>query len=595
MGFKFTIGKKIGAGFSVLIVCTIITFILTYTTVAESKKTTDEVVSNVTPSVGSLEDFNLELQKSHNLITKWKHITTGSQVAFKDSLRNLIKYNIPRIKAELNQLKLHWDDDSRLRLDTIFLATDDILTYYKVEIMERFSDFDSYKDVENDANGNEALEEIDKKIDNIFEKLNYEIKKQKLQASIATKEMVYSFNFLQFAVQWLGVALVLGGILIAFFTVRTIVKPVSKLKGQLQFMSKGILPKERIKGSNDEIGDMNVALIELVESMEQTTEFARQVGAGNFESVYKPLSEHDTLGYALLGMRTDLRESERVLEQKVIERTEQVVKQKEEIESKSAELETLYNHVTDSIRYAKRIQEAILPPESMVRKLLPGSFILYKPKDIVSGDFYWLDEKEGVIFFAAVDCTGHGVPGAFMSIVGYNLLKELITLPGPHTPASLMDGMKRGVSATLHHGQSEGSNAKDGMDMSMCSINYKKMELNFAGAFNPLYIIRGGELIQYKADKFPVGLQVGTENQQYTNHTIQLQKGDSIYVFSDGYADQFGGPKGKKFMASHFRELLIKSSELDINKQKDFLNSTIEDWRGVLEQVDDILIIGVKV
>ena len=349
-----------------------------------------------------------------------------------------------------------------------------------------------------------------------------------------------------------------------------------------------------IKDRNDEIGEMSVALNDLVDGLGRTTQFAKQVGSGNFDSHYRALSKDDTLGAALLKMREDLRENERVLEAKVIERTEQVVRQKEEIETQNQELEVLYKHVTDSIKYAKRIQEAILPPDSFVKHVLPNSFVLYKPKDIVSGDFYWVDEKNGKTMFTAVDCTGHGVPGAFMSIVGYNLLKHVVNSNNSTTPAEILDRLNEGVSETLHHGH-EDSQAKDGMDLSFCTIDFKTLELQYAGAYNPLYLIRDGQLIQTKADKFPIGLFLGEEKKKFTNHIVQLQKGDSVYIFSDGYADQFGGPNGKKFMANHFRDLLMQVHNEPIDKQKEVLNKTIEEWRGPLDQVDDILVIGLKI
>ncbi|MGB3947576.1 MAG: SpoIIE family protein phosphatase, partial [Bacteroidia bacterium] len=299
---------------------------------------------------------------------------------------------------------------------------------------------------------------------------------------------------------------------------------------------------------------------------------------------------------ALLKMREDLRENERVLEAKVIERTEQVVRQKEEIEAKNGELEVLYKHVTDSIKYAKRIQEAILPPDSLVKKLLPQSFVLYKPKDIVSGDFYWIEEKNGKVMFAAVDCTGHGVPGAFMSIVGYNILKQAVVNNNLTTPSLILDILNEGVSETLHHGhEHEEGQAKDGMDISFCTIDFNTLELQYAGAYNPLYIVRNGQLLQTKADKFPIGFFLGEEKKKFTNHTVQLQSGDTIYIFSDGYADQFGGPFGRKFMAIPFRVLLMDINKEPIEKQKQILNKTIEEWRGNLDQVDDILVIGVKI
>ncbi|MES2287313.1 MAG: SpoIIE family protein phosphatase [Bacteroidota bacterium] len=282
-----------------------------------------------------------------------------------------------------------------------------------------------------------------------------------------------------------------------------------------------------------------------------------------------------------------------IADQLVQVRTDQVVQQKQEIELKNNELEILFKHVTDSIHYAKNIQEAILPPTNVWNTLLPDSFVLYKPKDIVSGDFYWIDKKDDWVYFAAVDCTGHGVPGAFMSIVGYNLLKDILMDDAISTPAQIMDKMNIGVSSTFHRDKTV-RNTKDGMDMTLCAINFQTMELQYASAFNPLYIIRNNELTKYKADKFPVGMDVA-ETKLFTNNLIKLQKGDTIYISSDGFADQFGGPKGKKFMVSNFRNLLLEISKTDIETQNDFLNQTIEKWKGSLEQVDDILVMGLRV
>jgi serine phosphatase RsbU (regulator of sigma subunit) len=180
-----------------------------------------------------------------------------------------------------------------------------------------------------------------------------------------------------------------------------------------------------------------------------------------------------------------------------------------------------------------------------------------------------------------------------MSIVGYNLLKDILKNTDSVSPSVIMDRMNEGVAHTLHAGSSE-KQTKDGMDMTLCALNYKTLELQFSAAFNPLYIIRNNELIQHKADKFPIGMFIG-EKQNFTNNSIQLQKGDSIYIFSDGFADQFGGPKGKKFMIGNFRNLLLEITKSPMKERKQLLNKTIEDWRGSLEQVDDVLVIGVQV
>jgi serine phosphatase RsbU (regulator of sigma subunit)/HAMP domain-containing protein len=593
MAIKFTIGRKIGTGFGILLFLTLVAFLLTIATVTQSKQRTESVVGQVTPSVSSLKQFNFLLQKSQTLISKWKYNQSGNDDPSKIELRNLISKEYPNIKNELNALSVDWTDEEKENIKTIISFSDGLFKLYQEDIMSPLNSWESYQDANVVFLVTTPFEESQDKIKILYTQLNTLIKQKEKNAEEIKAQMFKSFNFLDNFVKLLGIGLFFGGILIAVLTTKSITKPIQLLKKMLLSMGLGILPKERIEYRADEIGEMGTALNNLVESMESTTEFANQTGKGNFEAYYKPLSKDDSLGHALLKMRDGLSENERVLEHKVVERTEEVVKQKEEIQEKTKELETLFKQVTDSIHYAKRIQEAILPPLSLVKSILPESFILYKPKDIVSGDFYWIDKKNDWSYFAAVDCTGHGVPGAFMSIVGYNLLKDILNNSNAITPAAIMDKMNDGVANTLHSGSSD-NQTKDGMDMTLCALNYKTLELQFAGAFNPLYIVRNNELLQFKADKFPIGMFIG-EKQNFTNNSVQLQNGDNVYIFSDGYADQFGGPKGKKYMAGNFRELLKEMSKLSIENQSINLNQTIEEWRGNLEQVDDILVIGIKV
>jgi len=593
MAIKFTIGRKIGTGFGILLFLTLVAFLLTIATVTQSKQRTESVVGQVTPSVSSLKQFNFLLQKSQTLISKWKYNQSGNDDPSKIELRNLISKEYPNIKNELNALSVDWTDEEKENIKTIISFSNGLFKLYQEDIMSPLNSWESYQDANVVFLVTTPFEESQDKIKILYTQLNTLIKQKEKNAEEIKAQMFKSFNFLDNFVKLLGIGLFFGGILIAVLTTKSITKPIQLLKKMLLSMGLGILPKERIEYRADEIGEMGTALNNLVESMESTTEFANQTGKGNFEAYYKPLSKDDSLGHALLKMRDGLSENERVLEHKVVERTEEVVKQKEEIQEKTKELETLFKQVTDSIHYAKRIQEAILPPLSLVKSILPEAFILYKPKDIVSGDFYWIDKKNDWSYFAAVDCTGHGVPGAFMSIVDYNLLKDILNNSNAITPAAIMDKMNDGVANTLHSGSSD-NQTKDGMDMTLCALNYKTLELQFAGAFNPLYIVRNNELLQFKADKFPIGMFIG-EKQNFTNNSVQLQNGDNVYIFSDGYADQFGGPKGKKYMAGNFRELLKEMSKLSIENQSINLNQTIEEWRGNLEQVDDILVIGIKV
>jgi serine phosphatase RsbU (regulator of sigma subunit) len=220
--------------------------------------------------------------------------------------------------------------------------------------------------------------------------------------------------------------------------------------------------------------------------------------------------------------------------------------------------------------------------------------VFSKPKDIVSGDFYWLDKRGDEIMFAAVDCTGHGVPGAFMSIVGANILTQALNESKVIIPAKFLDKLNKGVSETLNQ-TSEDTRLRDGMDVALCTINFKTMELQYAGAYNPLFIVRGKELIEVKADNIAIGSYTEGQTQNYTNHIIPIQKGDTIYIFSDGYADQFGGPDGKKFKQAQFKNMLLNMSGIAMEQQKIALEHSIEEWRGVLQQVDDMLVIGVRV
>jgi serine phosphatase RsbU (regulator of sigma subunit) len=291
-------------------------------------------------------------------------------------------------------------------------------------------------------------------------------------------------------------------------------------------------------------------------------------------------------------MRDELRENERILEAKVIERTEQVVKQKAEIEEKNLKLEDLYKNVTDSIKYAKHIQESILPSERSIKKLLPEFFIYYRPKDIVSGDFYWFNVKKDSFFISAVDCTGHGVPGAFMSIVGYNHLNLSLEKENV-TAASLLNGLNQGVSQTLHI-SSEGYTVKDGMDIALCGVDMKRKKLQFAGAYNPLYMVRNSEFSEIKADKFPIGSYV-EDPRDYTNHEMDIQQGDTFYIFTDGYADQFGGPQGKKFMYKKFRDLIMGMQSKTMQEQGKILEDAMEEWKANTAQIDDILVIGFRI
>jgi serine phosphatase RsbU (regulator of sigma subunit)/tetratricopeptide (TPR) repeat protein len=272
-------------------------------------------------------------------------------------------------------------------------------------------------------------------------------------------------------------------------------------------------------------------------------------------------------------------------------------RQKNIIEEQKDLVEEKQKEILDSINYAKRIQNAILPSQRVVTNLLPEHFILYLPKDIVAGDFYWMESvndtsnpKNHAVLFAAADCTGHGVPGAMVSVVCNNSLNRSVREYGLTDPGKILDKTREIV---VQEFEKSDEDVKDGMDISLCSLSLDAKTLSWAGANNPLWIIRNSELIEFKPDKQPIGK---IENpKSFATQTIQLQKGDSIYIFTDGLQDQFGGEKGKKFKASKLKEILLSMQQQPLPNQKETLKEAFINWKGRLEQVDDVCVIGVRI
>jgi ligand-binding sensor domain-containing protein/serine phosphatase RsbU (regulator of sigma subunit) len=288
-----------------------------------------------------------------------------------------------------------------------------------------------------------------------------------------------------------------------------------------------------------------------------------------------------------------LRHDKKVLTQKVKERTLEIEKQKDKIEIQHDEIVQQKKEITDSIKYAQHIQSAILPKFETISPLLKDYFILYKPRDIVSGDFYWVHGNKNKVIALAADCTGHGVPGAFMSMLGVSILNEIATKDSNIKAEQILDTLREHIITTLSH-TSKDEEARDGMDIALSIIDFQKYTVEFAGAYNPLILVRNGEAEVYKADKMPVGLHSG-DLMPFSSQEIQIQKGDCLYMFSDGYADQFGGPDGKKFMSGTFRKLLVEISPKPMNEQHQILNETIVEWMTGFDQIDDILVMGVRI
>jgi len=315
---------------------------------------------------------------------------------------------------------------------------------------------------------------------------------------------------------------------------------------------------------------------------------------------------------------------ERIVEERTIEirmKNVELEQQKEEITAQRDEIEAQRDHVveqkdqievqhnmileqtksiTDSIHYASRIQEALLPPSEVLNEVLPEHFILYRPRDIVSGDFYWATTKNNRTILVAADCTGHGVPGAFMSMLGISFLNEIINKFDHLHANQILNELKESVKRSLRQ-TGKDNEAKDGMDMALCILDFEKKQMEFSGAYNSLLLIRDNELIKYEADRMPVGIYV-KDRGSFTNHIIDMKKGDNYYIFSDGYPDQFGGAYGSKLMIKRFKNLLLENHQMSSKQQKNALENFLNTWQSYKDedgkkyrQLDDILVIGMKV
>ncbi len=317
----------------------------------------------------------------------------------------------------------------------------------------------------------------------------------------------------------------------------------------------------------------------------------------------------------------NLQEKNTLIDQQNIMLEKQVSERTAEIEIQKEALAYSNNEIVSSIKYAERIQQAILPVLDSVKKVLPNSFFYYKPKDVVSGDFYFVETaftsespRQNHILFAAADCTGHGVPGAFMSIIGNNLLTQATTEISVNSPGDALNFLNRGVNKTLRR-TVEGSVIRDGMDIAMCTYNQECRELMFAGAKNPLYLIRKRSnlnqesltgameiideiethvLLQIKGDRHPIGNAFEEVVHTFTNHTLNVMDGDQVFVFTDGFADQFGGSKNKKYSYRRFRTFLLSNCKLPMEEQERKLDAEFKKWKGSNDQVDDVLVISVQ-
>src|SRR6056297_2012058 len=294
--------------------------------------------------------------------------------------------------------------------------------------------------------------------------------------------------------------------------------------------------------------------------------------------------------------KKDIAKQKELMEQDfdfIMKQGDKIAEQKHKIKKQHDLVQKQNKKIEDSILYAKRIQSAVLPPNRFVQHLLSEHFIFYKPRDIVSGDFYWTKQIDEKIYIAAADCTGHGVPGALMSMLGITFLNEIVNKNPEIHANEILNELRTHIISSLRQTGSI-CESRDGLDIALCILNHEKKLLEYAGANNPLYLIRNGKLNEIKADRMPIGIHRKAKESFY-NHEVTLHKDDLIYIFSDGFIDQFGGKDGRKYLTGNFKKLLIENHQKPLSEQRQILEKTFEEWKGERKQLDDILVIGFKI
>lgn len=590
---RFSISRRITLGFGLFILVVAVLFLITTSTLRQSREINQRINENFVPSLSALQELDNRLMRSQDLARQWAFVQRIEGDRERQELIILTEKTIPVQLFKLNECAIKWRTEDKKLHENLAESVREILKHYK-DIRSLLPSFESYQDPIATMNAEQYFIEggsIPETYNDIRASIDVLIQHHQsyMQSDIAL--MNNSFDQLRMLLINISISVIVAGILIAFFTSRSIVKPINHLRKKLTNLSLGIYSIHPTKAGNDEIGDMATAVNKLIANFEKTKEFSINVGAGNFNIPFEPLSDHDEMGKSLLRMRDDLLSYRSEMEQKVREQTQEIRKQKEEVEIQKEKVTALYIDLQSSIDYAQRLQETILPNDATIKKMFPDSFVFFRPKATVSGDFYWFKELGGKKVIAAADCTGHGVPGAFMSLVGHNVLNTVTKVFTK--PSQILNNANRLAVDVLRSNDGE-SYMRDGMDIALCTIDQKSMTLEFSGAHNPVYIIRDGELIEIESDPFSIGSYVHNER-EFTNHSVPLKDNDCLYIFSDGYADQFGGPKGKKFMRKHFRQLLQDISHLPMPEQKWRLMDTLDRWQGNQEQVDDILVVGIRI
>ncbi len=575
---------RINLALVIIILMVALHAIISFVIIRKNNQEVTHMINVMHPYIKSLDEFNLLVTETKMYTTNWVYLQV--EEGDKDILKNIHQSRYPLLRARLiDQVRALNKPSEEKSLKEIFRQYEKLIATGQIIMIKLVS----FEDYENPTRKFQAEDLVETEIIPMAEALRTDlsalIEMSRNNAELIKNEVIASSNSLRNSVVGVSLALLAAIVLGSFFISGSIRKPVLQMKSIVKKLAKGEPSGEKLNVSKDVIGQMTESMNTLSENFEKTSAFAGEIGKGNFNADFSLLSEQDKLGKALMGMRESLKAYSEDMEQQVETRTRELVE-------KSLKLEIAYGEIRDSISYAKHIQEAILPSQDLIFEVFKQSFIYYKPKDIVSGDFYWFAQRGDQVIVAVVDCTGHGVPGALMTVIGSSLMNQIVNIMGITSPAEILQNLDARVIETLkQHGE---TSSNDGMDIALFRYDLKKKELSYAGAKRSLFLFRKNEHREFKGDKFPIGSTQYGLAKSFKEHVTSIQPGDVIYMFSDGYQDQFGGMAGKKFMLKRFKEMLVEIHQMKMNDQLLVLESENTKWTGNSEQTDDILVLGIR-
>ncbi len=590
--WRFTIPLRLSLGFGIFIAVLMVALFFVQNTLSKAEKINHQMNDVHLPALTLNRNLLLNIEQSFDLAKQWAYVQRNEDHIERRTFIALCDSIIPNQISAIQKLHHLWSEKQKEEW-ALVIGHWKLLNEKYSKLRETLCCFDSYNDPMNIIMSEDLFlqgTEIPFEVERTQFILKDLLNQFKESISQERESMDQSFDDLYYLLSLFGVIIVIMGITIAYFTSQSITSRVRKIRRSLKKLSFGIYSQEELPKFNDEIGDMSIALEKLKQNFERTKNFATQIGRGNLEASFEPLSNEDEMGKALLRMKDDLSFYRHRMEEKVAEQTQEITRQKNTAEEQKEQIQSLYADLKSSISYAKRLQDSILPDTASIQKIFPEHFILYLPKDVVSGDFYWFQQQGNKKLFAAADCTGHGVPGAFMSLIAHNALNHVTKVYTK--PGQILNQVNR-IAAAAFNTNNE-NQIKDGMDIALCSVDYDNMVLEFSGAQNNVIIIRDGQLIEIKGDKKSIGNDANTHN-VFTTHSNDIQKNDMVFVFSDGYADQFGGALEKKFMRKSLKELLTSIATEGHLQQREKLLNAFNQWKGDYEQTDDILVIGIRI